>query len=565
MKIIKRLLFISIMNSFIMYSQNDFKIVYVADYRWNPQHPMWLDKITSDWSATGICLQVFWGDVEKVENKYNWKNFDNVMDTITSRKYNRRDLDIYIRVCMGIEKPLWVTPNSGVFEKDDFQIKYDGSLYNHFDYESGPIYKTWQYPLNFTSPNSVTRMETFFDSVLQHINQKWNSKKNRIKEIIPTFSANDEQEYPNAVMCGYSAYEMKEFQNYLRNKYLTISVLNNKWNMKFVSFSNIDAKEFNWWELKPFTEYLCEKGRVDWINFRTERLSLFINALADICSKNYFKMGAQIGSLYDAVIENRGWVDPTKLFEKVNSIHTADIYQYKANFNFAANYVKSLSQFWEQTNDRKISFSTETNWPGFNNQSANFLQKNWKEQLKIYFEEGASEIFLVGWDKWNDKLDSLKYLYDNWCTTLDSYRNKPLFRIEKKENAVHIGFEKILYDNHNQMSDNGRFTIYDSIIITNSKSFNNSFINDDDMITNYMIEKNPLYLNNYKVIYFTESSQYITEKAYNQLFQNEIIAKFNAPANNSNSKSKFIQGLKNEYGEIRSPEKLLLRTTNKIK
>lgn len=552
------LIFISLISS--ISAQNKFGIIYVTDYRWNPQRPEWLEKIAKDWSATGVCLQVFWGDVEKEENDYYWKNLDNVIEMITSRKYNGKDLDIYIRICMGIEKPNWVYPGVNGFTNNDFQIKYDGTLFNNFDYENSTEYKTWKYPLNFGSPKSVSKMKSFLDTVLYHISWKWKNKKSRIKEIIPTFSAADEQEYPNAVMCGYSSYEKLEFQNYLRIKYSLISNLNKKWDTDYSYFSEIDPQKFNWWVLKPYIEYTCKNGRVDWINFRSDLLSSFIDSLAEICSKYKFKIGAQIGSLYDAVIVNRGWADPTKLFEKIDAIHTADIYQYSNNFDFAAKYSKSLSDFWSYTNKKKVTFSTETNWPGFDNRSAEFLSGKWKSQLEFYFNNGASNLFLVGWDKWIDKLDSLKRVYKDWVETLSKYENQKLSQDSIDVCAIHLGCEKVLYYNHNQILSSGKFAINDSLnTILNpnlSKIDNCSKL----FITNYMIEKNPSYLYSFNKVFFSETSQYITDSAYTIIFENRSKLGFDNLENQGNLSNKnFLKvGIENEYGESRQNANLFI-------
>ena len=52
-----------------------------------------------------------------------------------------------------------------------------------------------------------------------------------------------------------------------------------------------------------------------------------------------FKIGLQIGSIYDDVIIRRGWFEITPLIENVDAVHVADIATYRKNFKFGADYL----------------------------------------------------------------------------------------------------------------------------------------------------------------------------------------------------------------------------------
>ena len=79
-------------------------------------------------------------------------------------------------------------------------------------------------------------------------------------------------------------------------------------------------------------------------------------------------MALQVGSLYDESIERRGWTDPTSLVEHVDLLINDDVFMYRPQFSFVADYMRSICRFWNatRTDHRTTQFATETNWPGYN-------------------------------------------------------------------------------------------------------------------------------------------------------------------------------------------------------
>jgi hypothetical protein len=501
--------------------QPNFNVIFAADPS-VASDTGWLTTIAENWGATGICIRLTWISVDNdsIPGTDSWQHLDKAIRTITNVKYAGKNLDIYIRVCMGLGKPNWIKSGSFGFVDDDFQVTNDGKKYDHRIYENN-CPDCARYPLNFCSLRSISRMKEFLNKVLNHINSYPYEKRKRIKEIVPTFNSTDEQEYPNSIMCGYSYFEIKAFRNYLRDKYNDISDLNNLWNTNYKSFNKINPKDYNWWNITPYTIYTNPKGRIEWMNFRTLLLTSFINSLANMCDRKGYKMGAQIGSLYDYGIEFRGWTDPTKLFEKINDIHTADIYQYSTNFDFAANYSRSLVKFWMSIRNDLIYFSTETDWPGFNDQSPEFLSEKWREQLDAYYKMGANAIYLIGWDVPLEKLNQFAQDYNEWKNTLITYSKLPIIKQIIVTDAVHLACEKVLYNNHNEVSANNRFALVDSIAIKSTLNKGRNSV-ENDIITNYMIEKKPAYIRKYKKIYMNKTSRYISDKA-NSILKNSKV------------------------------------------
>ena len=288
--------------------------------------------------------------------------------------------------------------------------------------------------------------------------------------------------------------------------------------------------------------------------FRTEQLSAYISSLGKLISSFGLEMGVQIGCIYDDLVERRGWADPTSLFENVNSIHVADIYQYAENFDFGAEYLSSICNFWTETNNlscKPVRFTTETNWPNFNRKNPDFLSFYWSEQLISYYNEGAAEHYIVGWDVTPSDLDKYKVLYGKWRKTLLSYSNKETLK-NKNKVAVHLGVEQVFY-NHNVKSIwNKAFEINN--FISSQYDFISASENHketEDIITNYMLEKNPGYLDNFNSIYFAKSDGYITEKAYQKL-TNYLVEKnfINSNIYEMDIGEDLLVKYKNEYNEI---------------
>lgn len=85
-----------IINSICLFSQKTFKIVFVAD----PLNinSSWLQKIATDWGATGICLRAIWGDIDynNQPGVYYWDTLDSAIATILNNKFNITKILIFI-------------------------------------------------------------------------------------------------------------------------------------------------------------------------------------------------------------------------------------------------------------------------------------------------------------------------------------------------------------------------------------------------------------------------------------------------------------------------------------
>jgi hypothetical protein len=242
----------------------------------------------------------------------------------------------------------------------------------------------------------------------------------------------------------------------------------------------------------------------------------------------------------------RGFYDPTSLLENANHLVTDDILEYYPNFSFSADYSRSLCRYWNwfHTENNYINFSTEVNWPGYNNYPPKTLVKYWSMQLHTFYEKGASSLFLAHWgtigsrDKIPEKIKSgfLKTSYKAWQDTLSSYKNKPI-KIITNNIAFHLACEQGLsFRIETEFNDsqlhpytqnteivvgkvNGK-DVYEFPLkrfsslprINGDKNFYNG---NGDFATNYMLKNSPGYLKeNYKQFFLTGTSVFIDKSIH---------------------------------------------------
>src|SRR5690606_23330855 len=246
------------------------------------------------------------------------------------------------------------------------------------------------------------------------------TSNNIIKLIVPTLSADDATEYPfasfndgthiDAILSRFSPVEIQKFMTFLKNKYKNVNNLNKIWknisgansNFNSIDSSSITIRSYGWETIKPlppapFTFYNYPEGRRDFLEFRINELKKFIDTCAYEVHNYGFNFGVQFGSIYDNIIELRGVHEPTSLLENVDYIITDEVIEYAPNFNFAADYSRTLCRFWESENGKKIRFGTESNWPGYNSHTPQNLIKYWSEQVRTFFQKGASCLFISHW------------------------------------------------------------------------------------------------------------------------------------------------------------------------
>ena len=534
-------------------STKKFEIVYLAAGKY-ASNPVWLKKIRDDWKATAINLRIYRFAVEGADSNLNWNNYpyevDSAMTEIAHAKMN-----IYLRVNFAILTNQQIKS----YRDDDFHIRSNREKFLNV-YRREPL-------LNVTSRKSRGDMLNFLSKVVMHLNTLSSRVRSRIKLIVPTLSQDDETEFPFAtydketnrdifdVLTGFSRPEMAAFMRFLSNRYITIDSLNESWGegANFSSFdtNQIRIRDYNWDGVKtdPNSKdyYRFVNGRKDFLDFRIEELKKFLDDCSVIVRKAGYKFGVQFGSIYDNLTEFRGFYDPTSLIQNVDMVITDDILEYYPNYDFSADYSRSLCKYWvwKDKASNSINFSTETNWPGYGGFTPPELIKYWSLQLRTFYEKGASCLFLSHWgtvdspEKIPQKVISGSLLpdYKPWQDTLAEFRDAHV-RIVNNTFAFNLSCEQGINNEtlllipvfaHNKgltignLSGRGiiEFPLnnFSRIKANNgSKAYNDN----GDFVTDFMIQNSPDYIKeNYKSFYLTRTSRFMTDSIKNKFIQSK--------------------------------------------
>ncbi len=395
----------------------------------------------------------------------------------------------------------------------------------------------------------------------------------------------------------------------------------------FPGFSYIDPRRYDWHTTdKQFEEYQYAVGRAEWLTFKFQRLQEVVNRFAHITRRegeDLFRMGVQIGSIHDFRLDFRGFYDPTSFLENAHSFRIADISSYRDYFGFGADYVRSIANYWDWkygvTDPReRRGFSSETNWHLFGARrtdvlapinllykiQATKLASDWAKQVSEYYDRGADVHVLFGWGNTQDLENFFKEgkyptsphvaanllvanpaiigkknpntgkwsggWYREFIDTLSAKRNTPR-KLVISDKAVHLSGD--YFSSIPSRAESNLFYVARSIMVkrTPEVPVNYQFPersyreNECEIITNYMIENSPEYLNRFNSFFLTESSEWMPEKVYQALLKPDIGTMMrSATYINSPEYGKFWKtpGEKNEFGKIRSPNLLIERLGN---
>lgn len=459
-------------------AQSRFKIIF-SIYPWHiDSNPAVLDSIKS-WGGTGASLWLNWNDYQDTDNPFyiDTSRYDPEIDSIIADS-----LDVYLRVEL-MHLPGWV-------------LKVARPCDELIDTTGKPVEFAGRIQLNFASDSSLTWMLRFYRALLKHLERKY-GPSGHIIDITPSVSHDQEMEYPYDDMCSFDSTDIAMFQKYLSREYGTISALDTVWDASFSSFGKIDPIGYHWADTINSNDTL-PRGRIDWIDFRTKVLRDFIDSCYTATHAAGFNMTLQLGSIYDNMIENRGWVDPTSLMQYADRIVVDDIYSYEPNFAFGANYLRSICLFWNVTDSNHTRvFSTETDWPGVYGAKPRLLCAAWADQLKQYYVNGASALSIVHWD--TSFTNSNDTAYAAWKQTLLHYRNAPVLSVSYSK-AVLLDCNR-LARTHNFARANGIYKTFDIESSLEAKApFDTTEAYRDgkyDIVTGCMLKEDPSYLARY--------------------------------------------------------------------
>ncbi len=538
-----------------------FKIVFSAE----PKHctPAFLDSVKS-WGGTGVSIFVRWWMYQN-PGRLTLHTLDPCV-----RRIIDDSLDVYIRVVIH-DRPGDVAVIQPETHRSDYWL-----LSNNEPLRTGLDAGGWQ--LNISSSWSTGLMRAFYDSVLVYA-KSWRPA-HRVKEFIPSISPAAEFEYDSMDWVDYSDSALARFRDFLHTKYATIDRLRAVWGAGMSDFAAIDPRGYHW-EYPPGGTVSYAPGRIDWIVFRTTELKRFFDTLAADTHRKGMRIAFQFGSLYDSDIERRGWVDPTSLVENADLVISDEVFEYKPQFAFVADYVRSMCTYWNVTRNDGMNrtFGTESNWPGYHGAASARLCNDWIDQLKKSFDRGASMLSISGWDGEPDRSYAPQGKYKNafdvpwshdslrvWRNILVRYGKTKVKQTAVMSRAIHLGCERQAYM-HNPHETSGvydTFDIFNSLISKYPYTKYPGYDGRCDIVTNEMLARTPSYINRYKSgLWFTESSDYISEKAYQALVSKGVKSGMrNSTYFEVNSLGRYrnTPGSKNEYGTERSPTDLDSRT-----
>jgi len=217
-------------------------------------------------------------------------------------------------------------------------------------------------------------------------------------------------------------------------------------------------------------------------------------------------MPIQIGCTFDSYLERRGWTDFTELIEFSDGVRVADIAGREASFDFHANYIRSMLNYWEwrrgDNNAIPLVFSTESNWPGYAGKPSGELVIAWESQLLAFYERGADAHFIYGWSdhKNPNLLLDAEEAYRGWRNVLKKYKNRRVVVKKRLSEAAHFSSLQAAithgYDQaeRNQVLNRQLMVPYDKVY---------------EILTDFMFENSSEYVNLFAKVSFPAPTESI--------------------------------------------------------
>ncbi len=588
-----------------------FQVVFLADVKY-ASDPLWLQQVKK-WGATGITLRIHRSFVEQQYHQYNFTDVERAATAIAAAK-----LDMFLRISTTYINGAYADR----YSKDDYHQTRGGEIiYNQNADRPLPL-------LNLTSERAFGDQVAFFLKTAEWA--KRTPAARRIKTLLPALVPDDETEYPLGRwgppgwgwLTGYSRPEQEAFMRFLRIRYNGSpdderpDSLNTVWHSGFSSISTAQIRidEYDWERLRPkFDSYPA--GRKDFLDFRGSQLKRYIDTCASIATKGGFRMGIQLGSIYDEGLELRSTYDVTPIVENVGLLIVDDIADMSPNFDFVSDYERSLGRYWDWRKHRSASRSmiwgTETNWPGYNHIDPDTLVRLWKDQLETARLRGASVLSVAHWGTedgvvpWNtpegrklytiaelvrvdsvdkENRDVMSTAYAEWRKELLSVSGTPVIAVHHTT-SVHLSCEQILYSEggpgdlahtRNFRLEVGNLPTFDGsnrgtlpLMLFPLKKIAKAknpwgggepYNGHTDLVTNFMIIRSPEYLKTYSAFTLDGTSRYMPDSVYKVLSSGLQRAAGNtASAISSASEVSAASGRIDEYGRQHSASELARR------
>lgn len=546
------------MLSTLVFTQDTFKIVYsvrpYSIYQAYPPYPEildrqgrgWIERIKNDFHATGILLTIDWSLFDDPANPQavTTRQLLKTLDLI-----QKNNLDVYAAINLA-SLPAYLVDK---LSNDHFQLMYNREV---------AVIPLNTPLLNFANPESQKLMLDYYRNILKLL-----SKYSNIVEVIPNFTWHAETEYPHQMQTGYSKPMQIAFQNYLKKKYDNdIRLLNASWrkgNLLY-SYQRFDeiAPDPSWGDphntYLPFDAFSNAYGRIDWIHFKTVTLKNIAERFIKINHEFGYPMPLQIGCTFDALIERRGWLDITSLLENADGIRVGDIAEREESFEFHANYLRSLKEYWEWRRKREgkepgypFALATVSNWPGYSDLSPQHLTKAWIRQLRAFYRQGADAHFVHGWYSPEDAnvLPDSYLPYKAWIDTLRQYKNRPVQKPPfNRAEAVYFSTARAAITHGYNPDTISEVEHFESLL---------PYDKDYQVITDFMVGQDPQYVQRFSKLFFTANSHIMADSILAGLLSGSLQAEYVFTTYDA-AKKKYLNvpGFLDETGRFRQDHKV---------
>lgn len=544
--------------STLVFTRDMFKIAYsVRPYSIYQAHPPyreildregrgWIERIKNDFHATGVLLTIDWSLFDDPANPQaiTTRQLVKTLDLI-----QKNNLDLYVAVNLA-SLPAYLVEK---LSEEHFQLMYNQKV---------AIIPLNTPLLNFANLESQKLMLDYYRNILKLL-----SNYSNIIEVIPNFTWHAETEYPHQMQTGYSKPMQIAFQNYLKEKYNNdIRLLNAFWRKgnQLYAYQRFDeiVPDPSWGDphntYLPFDAFNNAYGRIDWINFKTVTLKNIVDLFIKINHEFGYPMPVQIGCTFDALIERRGWLDITTLLENCDGIRVGDIAEREESFEFHANYLRSLKEYWEWRRKREgkepaypFVIATVSNWPGYSNLSPEHLTRAWIRQLKAFYRQGADVHFVHGWYSPEDPnvlLDSYQP-YKAWIDTLRYYKNQPVQKPPfNRTEAVYFSTARAAITHGYNPETISEVEHFESLL---------PFDKDYQVITDFMVEHDLQYLERFSKLFFTANSHIMADSILTRLLSPSLQAEYVLTTYEAAKKKFFrVPGFLDQTGRLRQDYKV---------
>ncbi|HOV69633.1 MAG TPA: beta-galactosidase, partial [Clostridia bacterium] len=317
-------------------------------------------------------------------------------------------------------------------------------------------------------------------AVVEHFNEEFKDYPggNPIFLYAPCFTNNGEMEYHGGdYSSDYSPAAINAFRNWLRNRYVDIRLLNERWKTSYTSFDQAEA---------PMIGGNTTVQEMDWLEYRAYEQGRIIKDQAEIvkaADPNALYVMV-FGSVFDPVIIKRGTLFADYWTDYVDWIGVADAWGY--NHRYSMSVVRGIS--------KGKGFYNEV----FREQPVNSqLREEYYEFTTQCFDEGANQINYAGFP-FNDVGSKS---YDYYKVPEEIIKDNQKVTRPKPDRAMYMSTWSITRDTWSITWDGQGYF---------NELRNSGYI---DVIRDGTFENDVDYLvNNYKDIYFYRSD-YISDAA----------------------------------------------------